>query len=121
VNGVTFTTGATQSQTITQQICNSLANGGFSTPRKPVKVHCIAFGALFDATNTSTSKTNALANLASLEVIGGVQASGATTLSSNKIIVGDYNTRINKLEAAFNSIMQDGVQVVLISSGSGLP
>lgn len=121
VTGVTFSTGATQSQTIAQQMCNNLTAGGFSTTRKPVKIHCIAFGTLFEPTNSSTSKTNALQNLASLEVIGKVQSSGATTLSSNKIIIGDFNTRITNLQAAFTSIMQDGVQVTLISSGTGQP
>jgi Flp pilus assembly protein TadG len=121
VTGVSFSTGATQSQTIAQQICNPLASGGFSTTRKPVLIHCIAFGSLFDPSNTDAHKTNALQNLASLEVIGGVQQSGATTLAPNKIIVGPFQTRINNMTAAFRSIMQDGVQVTLLSSGPGLP
>jgi len=114
--GVPFSTGATQSQTIAQQIVND-----YSTPTKPVKIQCIAFGSLFDPSNSSSYKTNALQNLAQLEVIGGVQAPGATTLASNKIIVGPFNTRIQDLQSAFNGIMQDGVQVTLISSGPGLP
>jgi Flp pilus assembly protein TadG len=121
VTGVTFSAGATQSQTIAQQICNNLSSGGFSTTRKPVKIHCIAFGSLFEPTNTSSAKTNALQNLASLEVIGSVQSAGATTLASNKIVIGNFNTRIANLQAAFTSIMQDGVQVTLLSSGPGLP
>jgi Flp pilus assembly protein TadG len=116
VSSVSFTVGATQSQAIAQQICNSLSAGGFSTARKPVNIHCIAFGSLFDDSNSSTSKTNALSNLAALEVIGKVQPPGATTLASDKIIVGDFNTRITRLQAALNSILQDGVQVSLISS-----
>jgi Flp pilus assembly protein TadG len=121
VGGVTFSTGATQSQGIATQICASLASGGFSTTRKPVKIQCIAFGSLFEPTNTASNKTNALQNLATLEVIGSVQSAGATTLASNKIIVGDFNTRITNLQAAFTSIMEDGMQVTLISSGAGKP
>jgi len=121
VTGVTFSTGASQSQTIAQQICSNLSTGGYSTTRKPVLIHSIAFGSLFESGNNSSYKTNALANLAALEVIGNVQSSGATTLASNKIIVGDFNTRIANLQSAFQSIMQDGIQVTLISSGSGLP
>jgi Flp pilus assembly protein TadG len=121
VTGVTFSAGATQSQNIATQICADVSAGGFSTSRKPVKVHCIAFGSLFESTNTSVNKTNALNNLAQLEVIGSVQPAGATTLASNKIIVGDFNTRINNLQSAFSSIMQDGIQVALVSSGPGLP
>jgi hypothetical protein len=121
VSGVTFSTGATQSQNVATQICANLSAGGFSTTYKPVKIHCIAFGSLFESSNTSSNKTNALQNLASLEIIGSVQSSGATTLASNKIIVGDFNTRISNLQSAFTSIMQDGVQVTLISSGTGQP
>jgi len=108
-------------QGITQQICNDVSAGGFATTRNPVKVHCLAFGSLFDPTNNSTGKTNALKLLAAMEVIGKVQSAGATTLASNKIIVGDFNTRISNMQSAFNSIMQDGVQVSLISSGAGKP
>jgi hypothetical protein len=116
VSGVTFTTGATQSTTIATQIVND-----FSTTRKPVLIHCIAFGSLFNSSNTSSYKTNALQNLANLEVIGNVQTGSPTTIASNKIIVGNFNTRISLMQSAFNTIMQDGMQVTLISSGSGLP
>ena len=64
---------------------------------------------------------NALQNLAQMEVIGNVQSSGATTLATNKIIVGDYNTRITNLQSAFTSIMEDGIQVTLIASGTNQP
>ena len=121
VTGVSFSTGATQSQTVAQQICNDLSAGGFSSTRKPVRLHCIAFGSLFEPSNTSSFKTNALQNLAALEVIGNVQSAGATTLAPNKIIVGDFNTRITNMQSAFSSIMQDGVQVTLLSSGAGKP
>ena len=118
---MSFATGATQSQTVAQQICNDVSAGGFSTARKPVRIHCIAFGSLFEPSNGSSYKTNALQNLAALEVIGSVQSAGATTLAPNKIIVGDFNTRITRLQSAFSSIMQDGVQVTLLSSGPGKP
>jgi len=108
-------------KSIAQQMCNDVANGGFSTTRNPVKIHCLAFGSLFESGNSSTGKTNALQILADMEVIGKVQSSGATTLASSKIIVGDFNTRINNMQTAFSSIMQDGVQVTLISSGPNLP
>ncbi len=121
VGGVSFSTGASVSQAIAQQICNPLASGGFSTTTKPVKINCIAFGSLFEASNTSSNKTNALANLAALEVIGNVQPTGATTLASNKIVVGNYSTRIANMQSAFSSIIQDGIQVTLISSGTNLP
>lgn len=121
VGEVVFSQGVSQCQMIAQQICNDVSAGGFSTARKPVKIHCIAFGSLFEPNNNSAAKNAALANLAQLEVIGSVQPNGATTLPANKIIIGDYNTRITSLQSALSRIMQDGVQVTLISSGSGKP
>jgi hypothetical protein len=117
----TFSALASSCQAIASQICADVSAGGYSTTRKPVLIHCIAFGSLFEPTNSSTRKTDALSNLAQLEVIGKVQSAGATTLASNKIIVGDFNTRISNLQSAFSSIMQDGVQVTLLSSGAGKP
>ncbi len=121
VTGVTFSTGATQAQNLCTQIAALQSAGGYSTTTKPVKIHCIAFGSLFESSNSSTNKTNALQNLAQMEVIGNVQTSGATTLASNKIIVGDYATRIANVQSAFTSIMEDGIQVTLISSGTNQP
>jgi hypothetical protein len=121
VVGNQFTTGATQAQTICTQICAQQSAGGFATTRKPVLIHCIAFGSLFESSNNSTYKANALQNLAQMEVIGNVQKTGATTLASNKIIVGPFQTRIDNLQSAFASIMQDGVAVTLLSGGAGQP
>ena len=119
VNGVSFSTGASQSQAIAQQICNTQANGGYSTSNKPVTINCLAFGSLFEG--SSGNATNALSNLAALEVIGNVQPAGATTLASNKIIVGNFSTRIANMQTAFRAIMQDGIHVTLIASGTGQP
>jgi Flp pilus assembly protein TadG len=108
------------SQGIVSQICAPLGSGGYGTTRKPVYVNCIAFGSLFDPTNNSTYKTAALQNLATFEVIGNVQKSGATTLAANKIITGPFQTRIQNMQAAFQGIMQDGIQVTLISTQPGV-
>ena len=47
---------------------------GFSTPRKPAKIHCIAFGPLFERGGA----TEALQTLGQMEVIGGVQKPGGS-------------------------------------------
>jgi hypothetical protein len=39
---------------------------------------------------------------------------GSTTLSSEKIIVGDYNTRIEKIRSAFERVLQSGIQITLV-------
>src|SRR5262249_40570900 len=93
----------TQAINIATQICaqDTASPPGYSTSPKPVLIHCIAFGSLFDPTNTSSYKTSALDLLQNLQYLGG-QAGGeqtalGTPLASYKIIVGPYNTRITNL------------------------
>jgi hypothetical protein len=109
-----------QAIAIATQICaqDTASPAGYSTTRKPVLIHCIAFGSLFDPTNASAYKTSALNLLENLQYLGG-QAGGeqttlTTPLASYKIIVGPYSTRITNLQQAFSTIMQSGVQVSLI-------
>ena len=116
-----FSTLATDDQSLCTKMCSTLANGGYATSGKPVLINCIAFGSLFDPSNSSTTSTNALSNLAAMEVIGSVQPSGATTLASSKIIYGSFNTRISNLQTAFTTIVEDGIQLTLVSSGTNLP
>jgi Flp pilus assembly protein TadG len=110
----------TQATNIATQICalDTAASPGYSTSRKPALIHCIAFGSLFDPTNGSSYKTNALNLLQNLQFIGGQaggeQTTASTPLASYKIIVGPYNTRITNLQQAFSTIMQSGVSVSLL-------
>jgi Flp pilus assembly protein TadG len=120
--GVTsnVSTATTQAVNIATQICalDTAASPGYSTSRKPALIHCIAFGCLFNATNNSTYKTNALSLLEQLQYIGGQaggeQATLTTPLQSYKVITGTYNQRIANLQQAFSNIMQDGVQITLV-------
>jgi hypothetical protein len=41
-------------------------------------------------------------------------------LASNKIVTGNFQTRIQNMQAAFQGIMQDGIQVTLISTQPGV-
>jgi Flp pilus assembly protein TadG len=113
-------TATTQATTIASQICalDTANPPGYSTARKPVLIHCIAFGSLFNSSNNSTYKTNALSLLQNLQYIGGQaggeQAALTTPLASYKLITGSYNQRIANLQQAFTNIMQDGVQLALI-------
>jgi hypothetical protein len=101
---------------VAQAICNSTTNAtpGYSTPRKPAKIYTIAFGSLFDPSNGSAYKTQALGVLQNLQTIGGVQSSNTTPLPSNQIIVGTPAQRISNMQSAFQSIMQGGVQISLV-------
>jgi Flp pilus assembly protein TadG len=113
-------TGTSQALAVINQICalDTASPPGYSTVSKPVLIHCIAFGSLFEPTNSSTYKTNALDLLQQIQYIGGKaggeQTTATTPLASYKVIVGTYTQRIQNLQNAFNKIMQDGVQVSLI-------
>ncbi len=106
----------TQVYGVVDQICalDSASPPGYSTTRKPVKIHCIAFGSLFEPANFSAFTTQALTLLQTIQYKGQTQSSPSTALPSYKIIVGNAQTRIDNLQQAFNAIMQDGIQVSLI-------
>src|SRR5262249_44977355 len=103
-------------------LCSNLAQGGYSTANKPVLIHCIAFGSLFEsaASSCTNAQSTALQLMHNLEVMGSVQVSGvANNYYSNSIapykqITGNYTTRLANLKIALQTIMQDGVQVTLI-------
>jgi hypothetical protein len=112
-----------QAQAVAQAICNLETDPntpGYATTRKKVLLHTIAFGSLFNSSNTSSYKTNALNVLQSLQAIGNTQeAPGApndptTPLPSYRVITGPASTRISNLQTAFTNILQDGLQLALI-------
>jgi Flp pilus assembly protein TadG len=101
---------------------------GYSTTRNPARVHCIAFGDLFESYSTSPMKAAALRFVCAVQIDGNTSPtpSGSwdnDTLDYNtyyltpepyKLIVGDYTTRISNLQQAMQRIMQGGVQIALI-------
>jgi len=105
----------------------ALTNPGFATPRKPVLIHCIAFGSLFYSGNTAGGyQATALGELQYLQYKGGTQSSASTALPASKIInqttwddgssstVVPPTSRKNAMQQAFSTALQDGVGVVLI-------
>lgn len=104
----------TQIYDIVDQITALDTNGGFSTARKPVQIHCLAFGTLFEPSTTDPDKQSALDLLQTIQYKGATQNSPSTPLADYKRIVGTSTERIDKLRDAFRLIMQDGVQVSLI-------
>jgi Flp pilus assembly protein TadG len=113
---------------VIEQMVNDQANNGFSTQHRPALVHCIAFGILFDPSNPGYSYgQNSLKLLHNLEVLGSTQGTAAgngtgafypNSIAPTKIIYGTFQQRINNLQAAFQTIMQDAIQVTLISSNN---
>jgi hypothetical protein len=110
--------------TVTNQIfaiCNQIAAAdnasppGYSTPRKPVLIHCIGFGPVYDA--GAPERAGALATLQMMQYIGKTQASANDPMDVNqpyKIINGTQSQITTNLQRAFTIILQGGVQVSLL-------
>ena len=105
------------SSTVVNQInslCTQLAaldtagTPGYSTPSKPLLIHCIGFGPEF-----SPSSGNATTNTATLN---GMQTIGSVNdgMPGYKIIYGNQASIVSDLQQAFTKILQSGVQVSLI-------
>jgi hypothetical protein len=98
------------------QICalESASPSGYSTARKPVLIHTIAFGNFVEP--GSPDRDAALATLAKMEEVGSVPADRRVNSPSAayKIVTGTDDEMIVKLQEAFTQIVQDGVQVSLI-------
>lgn len=99
-----------QIETVCQQICaaDSASNPGYSRGSKPVLIHCIGFGPVFD--ETSASRDSALDTLRLMQEIGSVDDG----MPDTKVITGSQDQMISRLQEAFTQIMQTGVQVSLI-------
>ncbi|QJW98840.1 pilus assembly protein TadG-related protein [Frigoriglobus tundricola] len=95
---------------------SSGTNSGLSLPNAPVRVYPIAFGDLFDpvAAPNATFRPTALQFLANIAAAGNTGSSTATTINSNQIITGPYETRISLLKTCMQNIFQSGLSVTLI-------
>lgn len=113
VGWASMSTAANDCYTAVQRVCalDTASNPGYATSNKPVLVHTLAFGGLFE--NNTSLKTSASNFLQQVQTYGKTQSSSSTALPSYKIITGDSTTRINKIKTAFTIMMQDGVQVSL--------
>jgi hypothetical protein len=95
---------------------------GFATSSKPVIVHCIAFGAIFETTNTA--QTAAVPLLQEISTIGGTVFPAAATPTSAELAadpttpykwcIGTLTQRRTLLEQAIIKIFDTSVPVSLI-------
>ncbi|MFO0961092.1 MAG: pilus assembly protein TadG-related protein [Isosphaeraceae bacterium] len=101
---------------VASQICalDTASPPGYSTARKPVLIHCIGEGPVFDPAGGSPDMASALSLLQNLQYIGSTQGSASTPLASYKIIIGTSDERMAAIRQAISTIMQDGIQVSLI-------
>ena len=107
---------------VATQICaltTDNTNGpGFATPTKSVVLHCIAFGALFEPDASGTQGTTAMTLLQNLSTIGGTGFPSSVTDTSSpyyyKICIGTLANRQAALQAAFTTIMDNGVAIIMV-------
>jgi hypothetical protein len=118
-NNSPYSSVATQLYGVAQQLCNldTDSSPGYSTARKPVLIHSIAFGSLFDpsvATSGSAARGSALQILQQCQYIGNTQDDPATPLPGYKIITGSSTQRVTLMQQAFEKIMQQQITISLI-------
>jgi hypothetical protein len=89
---------------------------GYSTPTKPVLVHTLAFGAIFESSASGTEAANAVALLQQISTIGGTVFPSSSTDPTNgyKWIIGTLSQRQAKLQQAFRNIVDSGLTVSMI-------
>lgn len=92
------------------------AGPGYSTARRPLQIHTIAFGAIFEPTASGTDRTNAVDLLQKISTAGRTTFPSSATDANNgyKWCIGTLDERKTKLRQAFSKIMDDGISVSLI-------
>jgi Flp pilus assembly protein TadG len=121
----TITSGGTPSTVAADaanRLCAPLTGGtyspGFALPNKPVIIHCVVFGAIFEQSASGSEPDNALALCQSISTIGGTGFPPTRTATTDpnfyKICTGTLDQRRDKLHQAFSKIMDDGVGVALV-------
>jgi hypothetical protein len=96
----------------------SLDSPGYSTPRKPVTIHCIAFGPIFETTASGSEPANAMALLQDISAIGGTGFPASVTDSTSpyfyKLCTGTLEERKTKLRQAFTRIMDQQAAIAIV-------
>ena len=86
---------------------------------KPVIIHCIAFGALFEPdANGAAGGNQAMSLLQQISAVGGTGFPASVTDTSSpyyyKLCIGTLPQRQSSLQTAFTKIMDDGVSIILV-------
>ena len=114
-------TSTTNAYNVVKQICalDTASPPGFSTKRKPAQVFSIGFGSLFEPANAGATQQTALTFLQTVQFYGGTATdTNYANFPDNQRVYGPSDSspggRLDRMQKAFSSIMQSGVQVSLI-------
>ena len=123
--GNSYTSSSTDPNTdainVANQICalyNDTTYGlpGFSTTSKPVSIQCIAFGAIYEPTTSSTYNSAGISLLQSISTIGGstFPSSSSDPTNGYKWCIGTLSQRQTLLQQAFTKILDGTVPISLV-------
>jgi Flp pilus assembly protein TadG len=82
----------------------------YGTTRNPFRLYAFGFGPVFSGSDAS----GALSTLQAMQYHAGTQANASTALPANQVITGTDAQMSSRMNAAFTSVLQNGVQVALI-------
>src|SRR5262249_11360270 len=89
---------------------------GYGTTRRPVKIHTLAFGAVFESTASGSEAANAKQLLQGISAIGGTRFPDSESDADDgyKWCIGTLEQRKEKLKKAFLKIMNSSIPVSLV-------
>ncbi len=109
---------ATAAENVASAICGlDTANPpGFAQPQRPVEIHCIAFGAIFEPTASGSEQSYAISFLQDLSSIGGTTfpSSASDPVNGYKWCIGSLSERQAKLQKAFTKILDETESIILV-------
>jgi hypothetical protein len=107
---------------VARRICapatGSSDSPGFGTTRKPVHIHCIAFGCIVEPTAQGAEPAAVISLLGGISTIGGTgfptSVNDTSSLYFYKLCTGTNTERQTKLRTAYTKIMDEEVAICLV-------
>jgi hypothetical protein len=103
---------------LAQRICalDTASPPGYAKPQRPVEIHCIAFGAIFESTASGSEQGSAIAFLQTLSTLGGTTFPSSANDPDNgyKWCIGSLSDRQAKLQTAFTKILDETESIILV-------
>ena len=89
---------------------------GYAQPQRPVQIHTLAFGAIFEPTASGSEQASAVSLLQSLSSIGGTvfPSSASDPTNGYKWCIGTLSERQSKLQTAFTKILDETESIILV-------